>query len=324
MKTRHGEFQYEFNLHTLGVKYHARPFLKWAGGKGQLLEQISNYLPNELVSGLISNYVEPFVGGGAVLFYILQNFPIKNVNIFDTNPELIIAYKTIKSSPNELIDELSSLETNYQNLAGSENSLFYYKIRKEYNEEISGFDYFNYSVRWVSRTSRTIFLNRTCFNGLFRVNSKGEFNVPFGDYKHPKICDPINIRAISKLLSNTTITLGDFSLSKECIKPNSFVYFDPPYRPISVTSSFNSYSRDVFNDSEQLRLAKFFREMSTTGAKLMLSNSDPQNNNIEDRFFEEAYQGFEIQRVKASRMINSKHDGRGQINELLIMNYQGG
>ena len=168
---------------------------------------------------------------------------------------------------------------------------------------------------------QTIFLNKTCFNGLFRVNSKGGFNVPFGDYVNPKICHEENLRSVSKILQNTTILRGDFTESRNFIDSNTFVYFDPPYRPLNKTSNFTSYSKFEFTDDEQLKLATFFNEMSQKDVKMLLSNSDPKNEEPDDDFFENAYQTFNINRVLASRAINSKAEKRGKINEIIVTNY---
>ena len=172
----------------------------------------------------------------------------------------------------------------------------------------------------IDKAAYFIFLNKTCFNGLYRVNRKGQFNVPMGAYKNPMICDEENLRNINKVLQNVTIVCGDYSLAKQFIDKDTFVYLDPPYRPISETSTFTSYNPDIFDDSEQLRLARFIDEINVSGAKIVLSNSDPKNVNPDDTFFDELYKAYHIKRVSATRMINSKADSRGKINELIICN----
>jgi len=296
--------------------------MKWAGGKSQLIEKLTRLFPPEILNGKIKKYVEPFIGGGALFFYAAQNYPsIEEFFISDANPELILAYKTIQKNVGELIDLLKELEKKYHALSAVEQKEFFYQKRKYFNSELSKVNFSDFGGDWTERTAIIIFLNHTCFNGLFRVNSKGEFNVPFGDYKNPKICDAENLQAVSNLLQRTEIQRGDFTSSADFVDRNTFVYFDPPYRPISKTASFNSYSKYDFNDQEQKRLSEYFALLSEKGAKLMLSNSDPKNEDADDHFFEDLYMGFHIERVDASRMINSNGSKRGKIKELVILNY---
>lgn len=306
---------------TINSPTTAKPVLKWAGGKGQLLDTIANYLPKEIKAGEINRYVEPFIGGGALFFFVAQNYAINEFYISDVNDELIVLYTTIQKYPNELIKLLDYIEKNYHAQSPEEQKDFFYNVREKYNNERSEVDFSNFSAKWIDRAAQIIFLNRTCFNGLFRVNSKGGFNVPFGDYKNPRICDRDNLLAVSEILKKTVIKYGDFTKCEDYVDENTFVYFDPPYRPLSKTASFNSYSKLEFGDEEQKRLATFYRELDERGAKLMLSNSDPKNTNSEDDFFDELYNGFDIKRVKASRAINSNGTKRGQITELIIINY---
>lgn len=300
----------------------AKPFMKWAGGKGMVIEKLANLFPPDMKMGKIRNYVEPFIGGGALFFYIAQNFPsINSFFISDVNEELILAYKTIQKNVEGLISFLTALEKKYRSLDEPEQRDFFYHKRADFNNKIASIDFKIYCDNWIERTATIIFLNRTCFNGLFRVNSKGEFNVPFGDYKNPKICDAGNLRAVSELLQKTEIKLGDFETSNVFVDSSTFVYFDPPYRPLSKTASFTSYSKMEFNDKSQKRLAEYFALLSERKAKLMLSNSDPKNINPEDKFFENLYEGFRIERVDVSRIINSNASKRGKIKELVILNY---
>lgn len=294
-----------------------RPFVKWAGGKGSLISQLSNYYPDELKSGKINKYVEPFLGGGAVLIDILQNYDIKEVYAFDINLDLINCYNVIKKDLEELINILSIMEEDYFKLDTTKREKYFYDIRREYNS-------YNISPKNISvkRASEFIFLNRTCFNGLYRVNKKGEFNVPFGRYKNPTICDSNNLKNLSKLIENVNFIYGDYKESEKYIDCNTFVYFDPPYRPLNVTSGFTSYTKEDFNDDDQKELANYFYKLNLKGTKLMLSNSNPKNTNKEDNFFENLYYEFNINEVSAKRMINSNASGRGKISELLITNYE--
>ncbi len=301
-----------------------RPFLKWAGGKGQLLGQIRQNLPTELHEGNITKYAEPFIGGGAVFFLISDEFRISEFYISDRNADLILSYRTIQLQVELLIERLEKIERQYLGLSPRHRKEFFYETRRLFNKGRRRKDFSNPNKFASLHVARLIFLNRTCFNGLYRVNSYGDFNVPFGDYQNPKICDASNLRSVSRSLQKAEIYCGDFTKCKEFVDHRTFVYFDPPYRPISKTANFNSYARNPFDDGEQKRLAQFFKELDENGAKLMLSNSDPQNENPEDNFFDSLYSGFFIDKVVASRRINSNGDRRGEITELLITNYRRG
>ncbi len=286
----------------------AKPFLKWAGGKSRLIPEIEVRLPNGLKTGLIDTYVEPFVGGGAVFFYIAQRYEsIKHFYLFDINQDLVNCYNVIKNDVESLISELKQLETKFLRRSTEKRKDFFYRIRTEFNGDRS--------------PAKLIFLNKTCFNGLYRVNKKGQFNVPFGDYKKPTICDAEKLRTVSLLLKKATMIFADFSQSEKYITEQTFIYFDPPYRPLSPTASFTSYAKENFTQVDQIRLAEFCRSINKKGAKFLLSNSDPKNENPNDCFFETHYKGFQIDTVKATRQINCKASGRGLINELLITNY---
>ena len=229
----------------------AKPFLKWAGGKNQLLDEIEQRLPNELRTGEIDTYVEPFVGGGAVFFYIAQKYEsIKHFYLFDINGDLVGCYNAVKHDVESLIAELKSLQRRFFALGESEQEQFYFDIRKRFNsEKLSGFE--------TKTAAKLIFLNKTCYNGLYRVNRNNEFNVPFGHYKNPTICDVKNLRAASEVLRKAQILCSDFENSDKYIDKKTFVYLDPPYRPISPTASFTSYSKDDFSEKDQIRLSKF-------------------------------------------------------------------
>jgi len=286
----------------------AKPFLKWAGGKGQLLSEIESRLTQEIKTGEIDTYVEPFVGGGAVFFHLAQRYEnIKSFYLFDINNDLVNCYNAIKNDVNSLIDELREIENEFVRLDKSARKDFYYIKRDEFNSD--------------RNPAKLIFLNKTCYNGLYRVNRKDGFNVPFGDYKKPKICDAENLENVSQVLQKAEIICADFEKSDKYIDDKTFVYFDPPYRPLSPTASFTSYSKDNFDEGEQIRLAQFCKHIHNKGAMFLLSNSDPKNENPQDHFFESQYGEFKIERVKANRAINCKASGRGQINELLITNY---
>lgn len=294
-----------------------KPFVKWAGGKGSLLNQLNNYYPLELKNGKIECYIEPFVGGGAVLIDILQNYDVKEAYAFDINIDLINSYNVIKNNVEELITNLKLLEKEYLNLEKDDRKKYFYNIRKQYNSYRITKDEMS-----LQKAIEFIFLNRTCFNGLYRVNKNGDFNVPMGNYKNPTICDEENLRALSELIKNVNFEYGDYKASQKYIKKNTFVYFDPPYRPLNITSGFTSYTKEDFDDESQKELALYYKELNNNNVKVMLSNSNPKNTNKEDCFFENIYKGFNINEVYAKRMINANSNGRGEISELLITNYE--
>lgn len=290
-----------------------KPFVKWVGGKSQLVEQIEQMLPSDGEKTL-TKYAEPMVGGGALFFSILSKYDFEKLYISDINAELINAYQAVKNDVENLIAKLNEMQMLFLPMDENGRKYFYYTVRERFNsttltEETA-----------IEKAAQFIFLNKTCFNGLYRVNRKGQFNVPMGAYKNPTICDDENLRNIHEALQNVTIVCGDYTLSKSFIDKDTFVYLDPPYRPISETSAFTAYSTDAFDDNEQIRLAKFIDEINNSGAKIVLSNSDPKNVNEEDNFFDDLYKNYKINRVEASRAINSKGDKRGKINELLICN----
>jgi DNA adenine methylase len=303
-------------------KTEPKPFLKWAGGKSQLLGQFENYYPNELRKKSIENYVEPFLGGGALYFCLSEKHSIKNAFLSDLNKDLILTYLVIQQKSEILMDFLEQYQNLYNSTEQEKRNDLFLSIRKHFNEQRYEINYKKLSENWVPRAAQFIFLNKTCFNGLFRLNSKGEFNVPYGKYKTAAILDANNIAAVSKILQNAEIAHGEYLSCYSKINEKSFVYFDPPYRPLTKTASFTTYTGMIFNDGNQIELAKFFRKIDREkGAKLMLSNSDPASVNPVDRFFENAYSGYNIFRVTASRAVNCNGDGRGKISELLITNY---
>lgn len=299
----------------MGEIKNAKPFLKWAGGKSQLISDIKNVIPNNLIQKDFT-YIEPFVGSGAILFWMLNNFPnLKKAVINDINEDLINTYKTIASNPNELISILEIMQNEFHALEGNlENKkIYYYEKRELYNTRTED---------QIGQSALFIFLNRTCFNGLYRVNSKNLFNVPIGSYKKPTICDSENILAVSKVLQKVEILCGDFEQTIDYADKNSLFYFDPPYKPLSETSSFNSYAKIEFNDREQIRLRDFCSKLDALNHTWILSNSDVKGKDKNDNFFDGIYSDFNIQRVEAKRTINANPKKRGKLTELLITNHR--
>lgn len=292
----------------------AKPFLKWAGGKTQLLGQIEKSLPPEVVNKRFT-YIEPFVGSGAVLFWMINNFPLlKKAVVNDTNEDLINTYKTIKSAPQELIAVLEILQEEYHALEGltEKRREYYARKRALFNSRVCS---------KIEHAALFIFLNKTCFNGLYRVNRKNEFNVPIGRYKKPTICDKPNLLAVSEALQKVELLCGDFEQTLRHAKGRVLFYLDPPYKPLSKTSYFGSYAKDEFNDNEQIRLRDFCVQLDTLGHSWILSNSDVKNMNQGDGFFDNLYAGFTIKRVHARRSINANPERRGLLKELLITNH---
>ena len=301
--------------HTKCNGKQAKPFLKWAGGKGQLLGQIERYYP--FADKHITKYAEPFVGGGAVLFDVLEKFELEGVYICDINADLINTYQIIRDEIDALITMLSQIQSEFLSLDVEHRKAYYISKRSLFNRIKVNESIANN----IQKAALMIFLNRTCFNGLFRVNKKGLFNVPMGAYKRPLICDEANLRAVSQKLQGVMIACGDYKSSAEFIDQNTFVYFDPPYRPLSATAGFTAYTEGSFDDAAQLELASFVGAMCDRGAKVVLSNSDPRNMNPEDDFFDLVYASYKIRRIEANRMINCNAKARGKIKELLISNF---
>ncbi len=292
----------------------AHPFVKWAGGKTQLLDVLKNNLPSG-VGATIKKYAEPFVGGGAFLFSLLEEYSFEEIYISDNNKELMNVYQVIRDNCNDLLSALNHLQNEYNGLSAESQEQFYYEKREEFNI-IELIDKTS-----VQKASLFIFLNKSCFNGLYRVNKKGKYNVPFGKHKSVSICDSDNLTKISAMLQNVVIKVCDYHDVMSFADSSTLVYFDPPYRPLNVTSGFTSYTENDFSDKNQIELAECFKALSNKGVKVMLSNSDPKNTNENDNFFDDLYADFNILRVEASRMINSKGSSRGKIKELLIKNY---
>lgn len=300
----------------LSDKRQGKPFIKWVGGKSQLLPSIEKALPVNFSEISDLTYIEPFVGGGAMLFFMLQNFPnIQRAVINDINSDLVCVYRTVRDNVIPLISELKKIQTSYLLLDENQRKEFYLEKRALFNTK---------QLSDIDNTAIFIFLNKTCFNGLYRVNSKGLFNVPFGKYANPTICDEKTLCIDSELLQKVEIVNGDFEITGKYITEHTFFYFDPPYRPLNATSSFNSYAKEAFNDREQIRLKIYCDRVSRKDCLLMLSNSDCSGYNQKDRFFDELYQEYNLERVWASRSVNSNPDKRGKLTELLIKNFDKG
>lgn len=295
-----------------------KPFLKWAGGKGQLLSEIESRYPFSKYD--VKRYVEPFVGGGAVLFSILSSAPdLEEIYINDINRDLTDAYIAVRDSIDQLILMLSQMEQDFLPKDEEARKVYFYEKRDRFNElkfakKLSADDR-------AEKSATLIFLNRTCFNGLYRVNRKGAYNVPMGRYKMPTICNEANLRAVSERMQRVNVLCAPYEELRPVIDDKTFVYIDPPYRPLTRTADFTSYTNVEFGDEQQKQLAQFSVDMANKGALLLVSNSDPKNVDPEDNFFEDIYTGFTIDRVYATRMINSKATARGKITELLMYNY---
>ena len=271
-------------------KTRSYPFVKWAGGKRQLISQMDIFFPKNY-----NKYIEPFIGGGAVFFHLLPD----NSIISDNNPDLINCYKVIKEDVEGLIKSLKKhrYEKNY-----------YYEIRA-LDRDCKKFA----ELSDVEKASRSIYLNKSGYNGLYRVNSKGLFNVPFGRHKNPKICDETNLRNVSQALKKVEIFLGSFEICLDFAEKDDFIYFDPPYFPLSDTALFTSYTKNSFDKSSQIKLFEVFKELNKRGCNLMLSNSYSE-------FILDLYKDFKIVTLKAKRNINSNSQKRGLINEVMILN----
>lgn len=266
------------------------PLIKWVGGKRQLMPELLRNMPKKY-----NRYFEPFIGGGALFFELQPD----NAYISDMNEELINLYTVVRDNVYELIVDLNA-----------------HQITKEYYLKIRDLDRTSKYKKLsnIKRASRFIYLNRTCFNGLYRVNSKGEFNVPFGNYKNPRIVDVDNLLNCSELLKRTEIKNADFSEILTKVKKGDFVYFDPPYVPLNETSSFTSYTKNGFDIDMQIKLKEVCDELNSMGVKFLLSNSDT-------KIIKELYSNYKIKKVLASRQINANANGRGKITEVLVRNY---
>lgn len=300
-----------------------KPFLKWAGGKSQLISTIELSLPTEIKeSKSIKEYFEPFMGGGALFFHFLSEYDVEKAYISDINEDLILTYNIIKEDCDELINILACYEKEFKESDYENQKDIFYPRRDEFNETKKCLNYKKRSYDNTRHAANFIFLNKTCFNGLFRVNSKGEFNVPMGRYKNPLICDDENLRNISEKLNINDITIENKSYDywEKVISYESFVYLDPPYMPVTETS-FTSYTKSNFTKLDHINLASFCRVISDNGAKFLLSNSGYTNDETHNKFYKKEYGGFWAKEVKAKRYINRDGKNRGPVNEILICNY---
>ena len=275
---------------------HPTPFIKWAGGKTQLLKQFEPLFPAHF-----THYFEPFLGSGAIFFHLLPS----SATLSDSNPNLVYAYQHIQTYADELINILYDLRSCYHKIPLQQQEQEYYRIRKRYNQLATG---------TIEKTALFIFLNKTGFNGLYRESKCGDYNVPFGRYYNPSLFEEANLRAVSRTLKNVEIYHADFSAVIHNVSEGDFVYFDPPYVPLSKTSSFTSYTKDEFSFEQQARLAQVAQQLSDNGVRVMLSNSDSD-------IVRGLYQGWYIHEVKALRTLNGKANARGRITELVITNY---
>lgn len=299
------------------LKVKAKPFLKWAGGKKQVVDSIDQQLPQQIRdNGSIRKYFEPFLGGGAVFFHLVSKYTIDYAYLSDINKDLILTYEVVKDSPKKLIEELQILSDDFLPKSIEYRKEYYYNVRDEFNNTSEDFNK-------IIRASQMIFLNRTCFNGLYRVNKDGKFNVPIGSYKNPLICDKDNLLNVSEVLAGVKLVCGDYSESQKEIDENSFVYLDPPYLPIKE-NSFTDYSSEGFGKEEQIELSNFCKNIDKKNAKFILSNSQPKNT-VNEGFFNDNYgldeKLFNYKEIDVKRSINSDKSKRGPIKELLIFNY---
>lgn len=304
----------------MASKVNVKPFLKWAGGKNQIAKCIEKHLPHTIESKVIDSYFEPFLGGGAIFFHLINNdFTIKDVYLSDINKDLILTYNVVKCNPHPLISKLKEYSNKFPKDKEKRKD-YYYDIRTEFNEDFDNFDIKRHSNDQIIRAAQMIFLNRTCFNGLYRVNKSGKFNVPIGSYKNPLICDETNILKVSDVLQGVNIECKDYSEILDDVQEDSFVYLDPPYFPINKTS-FTSYTSGDFGKDEQIELSHFCKKIDDKNAKFLLSNSNPPID-----FFNKTYNGLDLKKcnhkkIDARRSINSNGKKRGAVKELLIFNY---
>ena len=291
----------------------AKPFVKWAGGKGNLLNMLESQLPDNFDSQTNVTYIEPFVGGGAMLFHMLTTHSnIRRVIINDINADLVRCYQLVKEEPQVLIELLRPFEQKYYNLCEDDRKSYFYKVRSDYN---------NLELTPDQRAAYLIFLNHTCFNGLYRENTSGGFNVPFGHYKKPIICNVDVIMADHKVLSNVDIICGDYKkIVSHLGKGYNFIYLDPPYRPLMGSNNFNQYSKSGFGDPEQVELKAFCDRLTDRGCHLMLSNSDSTNEDGTS-YFETLYNGYTFSKLLAQRSISADANKRKKQSEVLITNY---
>lgn len=303
------------------------PIIKWAGGKKKLAPLIEQTISQKINLNEVETYIEPFAGGASFFLHLATKYHFKRQVIMDINPELINLYIQVRDNLQPLLTGLANIQNEYNDLSDtnelSEKKEYFYKVRTNFNKylllqqnEITEIEI----EQKILQAVRFIFLNKTDFNGLYRVNSKGTFNVPFGQRKHLNLFDRENLLNFSNLLQNTEILLGDYQDTLEFADKHSFFYFDPPYRPLSDSASFTSYAKSSFNDDSQVELANFVKNITNRQSHFALSNSDPHQSDPDDNFFDDLYSDFNIQRIQATRMISARSKGRGNVSELLIIN----
>lgn len=303
-------------------KIKVKPFLKWAGGKSQLISMIESSLPIEFnKNNPIENYIEPFIGGGALFFHLMSKYEVEKAYISDINEDLILTYRVIKNDVHDLIEILKPLRSEFSELDYESKKIWYYDIiRPKFNKRKKSLNYNKYSKKYIAHAADFIFLNKTCFNGLYRVNSNGEFNVPMGRYEKPLICDENNLNNISEILNNKDVTIENksYTYCESAITDNSFVYLDPPYMQITKTS-FTSYTKSNFNQSDHEKLAEFYKKISEKGVNVLLSNSNYAEGECA---YKKIYgEDIKIDEVSAKRYINSDGKNRGPVKEILVRNY---
>lgn len=294
--------------------------VKWAGGKKRLAPTIEQLAMTKVDFNEIDTYVEPFAGGASMFLYMVTKYHFKRQIISDFNPDLINVYRQVRDNPIDLVTRLQKIQQDYNCLSDSDEmsakKAFFYDIREQYNTELLSED-----TQSLNHAVLFLFLNKADFNGLYRVNSKGLFNVPFGRRKKLNLYDHDNLMTIATLLKDTEILVGDYQNTAQYADKNTFFYLDPPYRPLTNSASFTSYTKSDFNDNSQKQLAEFAKKIANQGAHFALSNSDPHQSDPEDDFFDDLYASFDIKRIQASRMISATSRGRGNVSELLIVHW---
>ena len=307
--------QINFEVEQGDVFIRPKPFLKWAGGKDRLFNQLRQYLPIELSQ--VQNYYEPFLGSGAVFFNLVQNFSFKNVILSDINEELILVYKVIQNNVGELMQMIDQYKHKYSRLSDIDKEKFYYEMRNSYNIQRFNINHKKYSDTWIPRAAQMIFLNKTCYNGLYRQNIRGEFNVPFGKNYNPTIYSPINMELIAQLFNNVEIKTTDFESILNAVEDNSFIYLDPPYRPITKTANFTDYYKSGFTEKDNKRLMNSLNILNKRKIKFMLNNSFPLN----DNYLAEYYSNYNVSVISANRIMSSIPDRRCKVSEIVVTNY---
>jgi DNA adenine methylase len=307
---------FEFGLTDKDLNNNTSPILKWAGGKGAILSILESNLPESIQKNkTFSSYIEPFIGGGSFFFHLSNNYNIEKAVISDFNKELVLLYKVIKLHLDDLIPLLINIRLEYLNSSDKEH--YYYEQRKKFNS-LNPIDLNCIGEQEVLKSAIFIFLNKTGFNGLYRISKKGNFSTPWGKKVNPDMVNLEKYKRVSKSLQNVTIIHGDFSETLKYVEKDSFIYLDPPYRPLDAKNNFTAYSKEDFNDESQIRLCDYTKKISSLRACFMESNSDPKNVDRNDDFFDELYKGNSIQRIQVTRTIGQSKD---KIDELLIKNY---